>query len=846
MFINFLFLSRLLNPNTGKQSVNNTGDGFSYLFSEIIKIKTEETSPNVVTDNIDGTLLDHKMVLISKSSPMESMSADNANQPFWVFEELNKFFPNQNHQVYTKTNLTHQTTDKLTADKNQFISGIVSLIRNILNNNGSSEGEVEIRYVIHNMIEAKKVNKNNLNQFSEFLSSIIDNSQSFSFVIGFNSKQILFDVENLSVDVKDKNNPLINQNTEISSIDSAIVSESETNTLGDNHESVSSDSPKDFDRESNKLSSLANTKTDLTINQSDDTINNNQKLIFNQNKKFNDDVTNQGKENYRFVKEIKSENEKLSSAQSVAEDKSTSANISSNSSEGTIEFISESNFKSYDSYKMLKTDKPELNLKGLGEVKVLIKENLNYQEVRVEAPVKIEHSFKESFVTNNQLARIYQGSDLQSVKFEKQVIPTDKNYQMLLERDLPGIIQTQSNEPKISKVAMPLIVDYQDWDLVFEKSATQIHQPIQAEKTFLKSNSKVEIENQIQNQKLFVTKTQNEIKSNSEISTNKIEPESPRETKSLNPQEKNKEIPEQADSTDKWLHLKLTNEKKIIAVSDVARGKTILSSEEVNIKSSIQNIPNVNENKISSISSTKSLSEGELSDTPAIEAKEINSHSTEKNIDNNFKNPNQNSSDKKENPVEFKKVDDNTSQIEENHIKPELNNSTKQFIQSEAKPHIINNKTIVEQFIKNPAESVTVKQFLQVLDNQEVIQKSEIINYSKQNHSVEIKLAPEDLGKIKILIDTNDNDVTARIEVGNDQTKAIIANNIPLLKESLTQQGINLNSVNVTVSSEEQRNPEQTRQKSKKKSQNENSKVELSSEKKTVRNLGYNTYEYLA
>ncbi len=846
MFINFLFLSRLLNPNTGKQSVNNTGDGFSYLFSEIIKIKTEETSPNVVTDNIDGTLLDHKMVLISKSSPMESMSADNANQPFWVIEELNKFFPNQNHQVYTKTNLTHQTTDKLTADKNQFISGIVSLIQNILNNNGSSEGEVEIRYVIHNMIEAKKVNKNNLNQFSEFLSSIIDNSQSFSFVIGFNSKQILFDVENLSVDVKDKNNPLINQNTEISSIDSAIVSESETNTLGDNHESVISDSPKDFDRESNKLSSLANTKTDLTINQSDDTINNNQKLIFNQNKKFNDDVTYQGKENYRFVKEIKSENEKLSSAQSVAEDKSTSANISSNSSDGTIEFISESNFKSYDSYKMLKTDKPELNLKGLEEVKVLIKENLNYQEVRVEAPVKIEHSFKESFVTNNQLARINQSSDLQIVKFEKQVIPTDKNYQMLLERDLPGIIQTQSNEPKISKVAMPLIVDYQDWDLVFEKSATQIHQPIQAEKTFLKSNSKVEIENQIQNQKLFVTKTQNEIKSNSEISTNKIEPESPRETKSLNPQEKNKEIPEQADSTDKWLHLKFTNEKKIIAVTDVAQGKTILSSEEVIIKSSYQNIPNVNENKISSISSTKSLSEGELSDPPAVEAKEINSHSTEKNIDNNFRNPNQNSSDKKENPVEFKNVDNIDSQVEENHIKPELNNSTKQFIQPEVKTHIINNKTIVEQFIKNPAESVTVKQFLQVLDSQEVIQKSEIINYSKQNHSVEIKLAPEDLGKIKILIDTVDNNVTARIEVGNDQTKTIIANNIPQLKESLTQQGINLNSINVTVSSEEQRNPEQTRQKSKKKSQNENSKVELTGEKRAVRNLGYNTYEYLA
>ncbi len=846
MFINFLFLSRLLNPNTGKQSVNNTGDGFSYLFSEIIKIKTEETSPNVVTDNIDGTLLDHKMVLISKSSPMESMSADNANQPFWVFEELNKFFPNQNHQVYTKTNLTHQTTDKLTADKNQFISGIVSLIQNILNNNGSSEGEVEIRYVIHNMIEAKKVNKNNLNQFSEFLSSIIDNSQSFSFVIGFNSKQILFDVENLSVDVKDKNNPLINQNTEISSIDSAIVSESETNTLGDNHESVISDSPKDFDRESNKLSSLANTKTDLTINQSDDTINNNQKLIFNQNKKFNDDVTYQGKENYRFVKEIKSENEKLSSAQSVAEDKSTSANISSNSSDGTIEFISESNFKSYDSYKMLKTDKPELNLKGLEEVKVLIKENLNYQEVRVEAPVKIEHSFKESFVTNNQLARINQSSDLQIVKFEKQVIPTDKNYQMLLERDLPGIIQTQSNEPKISKVAMPLIVDYQDWDLVFEKSATQIHQPIQAEKTFLKSNSKVEIENQIQNQKLFVTKTQNEIKSNSEISTNKIEPESPRETKSLNPQEKNKEIPEQADSTDKWLHLKFTNEKKIIAVTDVAQGKTILSSEEVIIKSSYQNIPNVNENKISSISSTKSLSESELSDPPAVEAKEINSHSTEKNIDNNFRNPNQNSSDKKENPVEFKNVDNIDSQVEENHIKPELNNSTKQFIQPEVKTHIINNKTIVEQFIKNPAESVTVKQFLQVLDSQEVILKSEIINYSKQNHSVEIKLAPEDLGKIKILIDTVDNNVTARIEVGNDQTKTIIANNIPQLKESLTQQGINLNSINVTVSSEEQRNPEQTRQKSKKKSQNENSKVELTGEKRAVRNLGYNTYEYLA
>jgi flagellar hook-length control protein FliK len=71
-------------------------------------------------------------------------------------------------------------------------------------------------------------------------------------------------------------------------------------------------------------------------------------------------------------------------------------------------------------------------------------------------------------------------------------------------------------------------------------------------------------------------------------------------------------------------------------------------------------------------------------------------------------------------------------------------------------------------------------------------------------------------------------------------------NNLPLLKETLTQQGVNLNNVNVTVTSEEQKGSEQTKQKSKRKSQDGNVKVETTEEKRTVRHLGYNTYEYLA
>ncbi|MCX8105252.1 MAG: flagellar hook-length control protein FliK, partial [Ignavibacterium album] len=164
----------------------------------------------------------------------------------------------------------------------------------------------------------------------------------------------------------------------------------------------------------------------------------------------------------------------------------------------------------------------------------------------------------------------------------------------------------------------------------------------------------------------------------------------------------------------------------------------------------------------------------------------------------------------------------------------------------EIKTQLLNNKTIIEHFIKSPVVSKTIERFIQIIDAQQAIHKSEIVSYSKQNHSVEIKLAPEELGRIKILIDTNDNNVSAKIEVGNEQTKAIVVNNLPQLKESLSQQGVNLNNVNVSVTSEEQKNSEQTKQKSRKKSQEHHSGVERAEEKKTVRNLGYNTYEYLA
>lgn len=131
-----------------------------------------------------------------------------------------------------------------------------------------------------------------------------------------------------------------------------------------------------------------------------------------------------------------------------------------------------------------------------------------------------------------------------------------------------------------------------------------------------------------------------------------------------------------------------------------------------------------------------------------------------------------------------------------------------------------------------------------------VIQAAEIVNeisrfvQKNEKQSMTFQLHPENLGKVQLRVDVQENKINTYIEVENTQVKQAIQSNIDNLKQNLQNAGMQLNNVNVSLSGSDQKFAKSGQ--FKKKSFGGKA-VKLETEQAAVRqkNLGYNTYEYL-
>lgn len=155
---------------------------------------------------------------------------------------------------------------------------------------------------------------------------------------------------------------------------------------------------------------------------------------------------------------------------------------------------------------------------------------------------------------------------------------------------------------------------------------------------------------------------------------------------------------------------------------------------------------------------------------------------------------------------------------------------------------INSNKFDFNKFI----ESKSLESFVRTINDNNLNYRAELNNLFRNSNSVELRLYPEELGRVKILIDNPDNLVSVKIEVQSEQAKNLIISNLPQLRESLRQEGLNAQNLNVYLGSDEQKGQHSANQKRK----NGNNKLMYDSEEKTeevkIKNLGYNTIEYLA
>lgn len=135
---------------------------------------------------------------------------------------------------------------------------------------------------------------------------------------------------------------------------------------------------------------------------------------------------------------------------------------------------------------------------------------------------------------------------------------------------------------------------------------------------------------------------------------------------------------------------------------------------------------------------------------------------------------------------------------------------------------------------------------VKVISSGEMIREIHKVFESGEKQSIVLRLVPKELGAVKIMLDTIDNVLNAKVEVENETVGNIVRNNIDQLKQNLLQSGVNVGSINISYHNSEQKQPGFNNHKRKNSGYQQNIETEDIDETILTKKMGYNTYEYLA
>jgi flagellar hook-length control protein FliK len=159
-----------------------------------------------------------------------------------------------------------------------------------------------------------------------------------------------------------------------------------------------------------------------------------------------------------------------------------------------------------------------------------------------------------------------------------------------------------------------------------------------------------------------------------------------------------------------------------------------------------------------------------------------------------------------------------------------------------------NQNTFEKTFItvnKTELFSKEIKETVKVVDQSQLMNEIENVIKSGDKKLITLNIYPEELGSVKISLDFTDNNVTAKINVSNDTVRQVILTQADNLKSSLSESGIQLAALNVSVDNSKEKATPQS--KTKRKSSSDDKKIVIKDIPNPVKikNLGYNTYDYI-
>ena len=202
------------------------------------------------------------------------------------------------------------------------------------------------------------------------------------------------------------------------------------------------------------------------------------------------------------------------------------------------------------------------------------------------------------------------------------------------------------------------------------------------------------------------------------------------------------------------------------------------------------------------------------------------------------------------------KTEDNTIVVDDkSSLKDsQAKNQDDKNSQNQKFAEIIKNNTVQNLTNANDPELEKLKMFIELKAPNEIVKTvkvSEIIPefykaiQQNEKQSLTFQLTPDNLGKVKLVVDLVQNQVNTRIIVENNQIKQFIQSNVEQLKQSLSSTGIDLNSVNISLADHEQKSNKSFSQRKKINGKLESINPTDIQQTLAKKVMGYNTYEYL-
>lgn len=265
-----------------------------------------------------------------------------------------------------------------------------------------------------------------------------------------------------------------------------------------------------------------------------------------------------------------------------------------------------------------------------------------------------------------------------------------------------------------------------------------------------------------------------------------------------------------------------------------------VQKENQEVKAALQNIVNSNvknteakDNRKFSVkmkSGIKSVSDKNNSIKNSIEEKSSNSNASNNNASN--------SEGSKSESSESKQTQNSSIQNKQFEMKQHVETNFQQTV----------NKSEIGQINFGDTKTTFAEQKSapQIIKSVEVIKAiSEFIS-KKESGSLSFDIRPEHLGKMKITLDTVDKMLKANIEVETEQAKHLVEKNIDKLQQQLSNNGLQLNYLNISLSySKQQRDSKKINNKTENEPESLGQAGEAE-EEQSKKQLGYNTYEYIA